>query len=99
MVRLVSPYVQNRTELKPVLLFHGFVCSAVVYLIAANGTLMKDGNYYEYDDDNNLITDPNHVGNSLGFVLAAKGYDVWLANYRGGFLSTNHTNIDPDSKS
>lgn len=80
-IRIINPHIStsDRTKLKPVLLQHGFLSSAAVWVTAASGQLKTDGTYWE-DEVHQL--NPNAVGNTLAFVLATSGYDVWLGNTR-----------------
>lgn len=93
MVRIINPWVKNSRALKPVLLFHGYQCSGTLWIVNGKGRLMNDGQYYELDENDRVINGSTEVANTLGFVLATKGYDVWLANYRGSIYSTNHTKL------
>lgn len=95
-VRIVHPhYIQasKRSKLKPVILHHGFQCSGTFFLIGGEGHLLEDGSYWEEEV---MGANPRSVGNSLGFVLASRGYDVWLANYRGNVYSRNHSSLSDE---
>ena len=41
----------------------------------------------------------NYRDESLGYILADKGFDVWFGNNRGNRYGRNHTSLNPDDKS
>lgn len=108
LIRIVNPFINDRRQrndnLKPIVLFHGFQCTGSFWLITMAGRLMNDGNYYEFDAEEDGHrqhfngTEAVDVGNTIGFVLASRGFDVWVVNYRGSIYSNNHVKFNTKSK-
>ncbi|XP_054167643.1 lysosomal acid lipase/cholesteryl ester hydrolase-like [Oppia nitens] len=99
--RVVNPYVKDRdrTQLKPVLLQHGFQSSSKGWVITSDGQLdPSDGIYREpgVTDADGGDGDGQQVANTLPFLLATRGYDVWLSNMRGNVYALNHTVLSSD---
>ena len=94
--RIINPFLnkEQRHNLYPVLLHHGYQNQGSAWLINSKGKLSSNGEYIEFDEDGNQLN--GSIGNTLGFVLATQGYDVWLANYRGGSYCLNHTKLNPE---
>ena len=90
--RIINPYIKDKSSLRPILLRHGFQCNANTWVINSEGKLTQEGKYVEDKTQ-------GPVANTLGFVLAVNGFDVWLANMRGTAYSTNHTKLSAEGES
>ena len=91
MFRIVNPNLKGQTK-RSVILQHGLTGNSDNYMFNTPGHLNSDGVYVEesgIETDCSAI-DPKKVGNTIAFVLAACGYDVWLGNQRGTRYSTGH---------
>lgn len=79
--RIVNQKLASGDSKGPVILNHGLGGSSVDFIINSPG--------------GHIDEDLGVVGNNLGFELAKRGYDVWLANSRGNLYSSNHTKMNP----
>lgn len=84
--RIITPKTGYTELKKPVLLQHGIQVSSQCWL----NTALEGG-------IGNPPINESDPGANLGFELAKKGYDVWLANSRGTTYSRNHTRLNPKS--
>lgn len=81
--RILNPFFEGNA--KPILLQHGIISSGRDWIVNSPG-----GHVREMFHQNDSI-----VGNNLGFELAKRGYDVWLANSRGNTYSRKHVRLTP----
>ncbi|KAI1279555.1 Lysosomal acid lipase/cholesteryl ester hydrolase [Halotydeus destructor] len=75
--RVMNPKKRRRSK-KAVLLYHGFFDSSDIWVGIDTKGDYGDGHVTE------------EVDRELAFALARRGYDVWLANWRGNKYSTEH---------
>ena len=80
--RIINPFTK-RKDAKPVMLQHGIISSGRDWIVNSPG-----GHVKEMFSQNDSV-----VGNNLGFELAKRGYDVWLANSRGNTYSRKHVKL------
>lgn len=102
--RIINPLVRPdfRPKMRPVIMQHGLMSSSVDWVI--NSVAVKPETWPKEepqvaagrlggDSGASLVGDTQQHPNSLGFYLANRGYDVFLANSRGNIYGQRHVKL------
>lgn len=92
--RIVNPLVsaEQRANLRPVIMQHGLMSSSVDWVI--NSPHVRPSRWPRAEHNGSAgLSDTQQHPNSLGFYLANRGYDVFLANSRGNSYGRRHTTL------
>lgn len=90
--RIVNPLmtVEQRLRAKPVIMQHGLMSSSADWVINS-----LDVRPEPLNSQTTSSNDSQKHPNSLGFYLANRGFDVFLANSRGNIYGQRHVKLSP----